>query len=183
MTGLSRCGRVYPTFDAAYKAAELRELKGVGKFRVTSCLFGEHWHVRDAGLIIGQAKRYRPDPFPPLVAALIDKRDEGQCQRCGLSTRLERHHRRAKGSGGSGARAHTQCPCNGLSLCRGCHREAHEHPAAARDMGVIVRQGVALPGRIGVMRFFPGGDEQPIEDEQWLTCTGQWVHCQKETED
>jgi 5-methylcytosine-specific restriction endonuclease McrA len=180
MTGLSRCGRVYPTFDAAYKAAASRMSKGSGDMRVMSCAFGEHWHVT-ATKVIGRRERYRPDPFPPVVQKLIDARDGGLCQRCGSDGRMERHHRRAKGSGGSRARSHTQCPCNALSLCWRCHRWAHEHPARARDLGIVVPQHVDRPGRVSVERY--KSDREFAADEQWLTCSGQWVHCPAETEE
>jgi hypothetical protein len=184
MGELSRCGRVYPTFGAAYKAAELRSSRGAAR-KVVSCAFGDHWHVLLAASVIGRpVKRYRPDPFPPIVAAMIDKRDEGLCQRCGSGGRLERHHRRAKGSGGSRARSHTQCPCNALTLCWRCHRWAHEHPARAKDHGIIVPQSVAWPGQGAVHRYYASAlDDELPADWQWATCSGQWVHCPAETED
>ena len=69
MSELSRCGRVYPTLDAAYKAAELRMSKGAGEQRVVSCSLGEHWHVVPLARAVVPAKPYRPDPFPPVVAS------------------------------------------------------------------------------------------------------------------
>ena len=178
MTGLSRCGRVYPTLFEAIKAAEARTFKTMEFWKATSCAFGDHWHVVQPKAVRGL------DPFPPLIARLIDKRDEGHCQRCGRSGRLERHHRRAKGSGGSKARAHTQCPCNALSLCRRCHGLVHEHPALARDQGWIVSQSAARPSLWGVARWIGADDfDFPMLDEQWLTCDGRWVHSPLETED
>lgn len=170
---LSRCGRVYPTFDAALKAAELRSSKSDVLWQATSCAFDDHWHVVEKS-----AKAVRLDPFPPVVAAQLDKRDR-QCQRCGRSgLRLERHHRRAKSMGGSKARSHTQCACNGLRLCRTCHAYVHEHPAESRQNGWIVRQGVALPGRIAVNCCLG----ELVFDDYWPTCDGQWVHSPLETE-
>lgn len=182
MAELSRCGRRYPTFDEAYKAAELRSSKGAGALKVVSCSFGDHWHVIPANSFIGQVKIYRPDPFPPPVVKLIDERDQGQCQGCGRETRLERHHRRAKGSGGSKARAHTQCPCNALSLCRRCHAFAHEHPADARSVGFVVRQAVARPQFIAVIRYGLAATEYRAADVFWPTCDGLWVRSPGETE-
>jgi len=148
MTGLSRCGRRYPDQAHAVTAAESRTFKsGRPWIAASSAQTGcgrwdeEHWHV------IEHQAASRPDPFPPAVAKLLDARDE-HCQRCGKEGRLERHHRRAKASGGSGARAHTQCACNGVKLCRGCHRWVHVHPADAREAGWIVRQSVSQPGSI-----------------------------------
>lgn len=181
MTGLSRCGRVYRTFDEAYRAAEARSFKTKSALKVASCAFGEHWHVLPANQVIGLTKPPRLDPFPPIVAKLIDARDEGLCQRCGRETRLERHHRRAKGSGGSKSRSHTQCPCNSLSLCRRCHAWTHANPSMARLEGTIVRQAVNRPGAVGVLRYLLAGDW--AADVFWATCDGRWVHGPKETED
>lgn len=190
MSELSRCGRIYNGFDAAWKAAELRSIKGSAALQIDSCNLHpdapDAFHVRKAkGKASTRVKRYRPDPFPPVVAALIDKRDEGLCQRCGRGGRLERHHRRLKSMGGSKARAHTQCACNGLSLCRRCHSEVHERPGAAvRPGGYIVMQSVARPGSMQVLRHLGVGafDEQ-VFDPQWATCDGRWVHSPAETED
>ena len=181
---LSRCGRVYPTFGDAVKAAQQLTYK-TGKTHVSvSCAFDDHWHVVSPSSVIKPKPPARLDPFPPLIARLIDKRDGGHCQRCGRSGRLERHHRRAKGSGGSKARAHTQCPCNALSLCRRCHADTHEHPGEARDYGWIVRQAVALPARSVVSRCIDVDDDGwPVFDEQYPTCDGRWVHSPMETED
>lgn len=185
---LSRCGRVYPTFDEAYKAAEQKTFKTGKAWKVGSCSFGEHWHVVYPGSVLLPRKVYRPDPFPPLIAKLIDGRDYC-CQGCGYSGRLERHHRRLKASGGSGARAHTQCTCNGVSLCRQCHQFVHEHPALARTFGLIVVQAFKYPRLIEVTRYglgqirFPYADWEDHEPEPfWPTCDGQWVHSPLETE-
>jgi hypothetical protein len=175
VSALSQCGRRYRDFDEAYRAAELRASKGAAKLRVVSCEFGDHWHLLPARTVImGRIRRPRPDPFPPPVAALIDNRDGHACQGCGSSERLERHHRRAKGSGGSKARAHTQCPCNGLLLCRRCHQWAHLNPGQARLVGVIVPQAADRPGEIGVLRRSGIG---------WPTCEGRWIQRPEETED
>lgn len=179
---LSRCGRVYQSFDEAYKAASARGFKTGREHVVTSCSVCADWHVLPKGQMIGKPKPYRPDPFPPPVVKLIDARDE-HCQGCGSSGRLERHHRRAKGSGGSKARAHTQCVCNALRLCRRCHDWTHRNPAGARQIGFIVRQAVARPGSIAVLRYPLGASEYFAVDEFWATCSGEWVHSPGETED
>ena len=178
---MSRCGKRYATFDLAYAAADQRTYKTGKAWKVASCSLGEHWHVVWPELVLAVRKPVKLDPFPPLIARLIDKRDEGRCQRCGRTGRLERHHRRAKGSGGSKARAHTQCPCNALSLCRRCHAWAHEHPADARHYGWIVLQSVAEPRLVEVLRDAGREDHEP--DKFWATCDGRWVHSPLETED
>ena len=168
MTGLSRCGKRYPDAAWASMAAQARNYKSGAGWVIDSCRFGDHWHVVLAANANG--KRYRSDPFPPAVAKLLDARDE-HCQRCGATgVRLERHHRRAKASGGSGARAHTQCPCNGTKVCRSCHRHIHEHPAESRQLGWIVSQSVALPGRCSVVRKVSEWLTRP----EYPTCDGRW---------
>lgn len=174
---LSRCGRVYPTFDAALKAARQLTYKTGRKHEAMSCWVADHWHVLEHAA----AASVKLDPFPPAVAAQLVERDRW-CQRCGKGGRLENHHRRAKHMGGSKGRAHTQCACNGLRLCRACHAETHAEPRVARSLGRIVLQGVALPARIGVRRCIDADEFGPVMDEQWPTCDGQWVHSPLETE-
>lgn len=180
-----RCGRrAYQSLVTAVKAADAKVFKTQQPWRAVGCSFGDYFHVVLKGEVIGQQKRYRPDPFPPLVQKIIDKRDEGRCQRCGRAgLRLERHHRRAKSMGGSTARSHTQCPCNALSLCRSCHAYVHEHPADSRDQGWITRQGVTRPGHSRVMRSIGEDDWGNLLDPQWATCDGRWVHSPMEAED
>jgi len=170
VTGLSRCGKRYTSWDDALKAAEARTFKSGRPWHITGCPvrgMGEHWHITE------HRAASRPDPFPPAVARLLDARDE-HCQRCGATGRLERHHRRAKASGGSGARAHTQCACNGVRLCRGCHRAVHEHPAQSRDHGWIVSQSVALPGKVAMTPW------NAWRSVLWYpTCEGGWTDGQE----
>jgi hypothetical protein len=174
---LSQCGRRYEDFGAALRAAQLRASQGAATLTVVSCGLCEYWHLVPA------TPRAVLDPFPPAVARQLRERDEW-CQRCGRAGRLENHHRRAKSMGGSKARSHTQCACNGLRLCRACHQWVHEHPAAAREHGWIVRQGVHEPRRSGVTRCIGENDRgQPVLDPQWATCDGRWVHSPLETED
>lgn len=178
---LSACpaGRVY-AFNAALKAAELRTSKSDENWKATSCRFAEHWHVVSTSPVV------KLDPFPPTVAAQLDRRDE-HCQRCGRGGRLERHHRRAKHMGGSKGRAHTQCACNGLRLCRTCHRWVHENVTEATDHGWIVKQAVVLPAKAGVTRCIGVAMEDwapvPVLDPQWLRCDGTAVHSPLEVED
>lgn len=108
-------------------------------------------------------------PFPPRVAALIDVRDEGRCQRCGGTTaRLHQHHRRLKGSGRTGP-AHTQCCCNAVSLCFRCHDWAHvQGRAVAERLGFVVSRSEPEPGWVAVARF--GGSTR-----WYATCNGKWA--------
>ena len=125
----------------------------------------------------------RGETFPPPACTLIDLRDSDTtgtlpvrlCQRCGSAENPQRHHRRAKGKGGSGDRAHTHCPCNSATLCgpggRDCHGWAHAHPAEAMAQGFIVSQSVDFPGLISVMRFAEG----PGGASQYPSCDGRWL--------
>ncbi len=173
MTGLSRCGRPYPTLARALLAAELRAAKSGKAYIATGCETGaDHWHV----ILSAKANGAAPDPFPPVIRALLVKRDEC-CQRCGWTGRLEAHHRRAKASGGSSARAHTQCACNGVMLCRLCHGWVHANPRKARARGLIVLQSASRPATVSMaFRRDPYGDWNPFSPETLIypTCEGGW---------
>lgn len=175
MTGLSRCGRRYPSLESAILAAELRTSKGAKPLAVVSCALGDHWHLVPPANVTGKNDS-RPDPFPPPVRLLLARRDE-VCQRCGRYGRLEAHHRRAKASGGSTARSHTQCACNGVMLCRSCHSWVHLNPREARPLGLIVLQSVSQPAtvpfRIEGMIACPGAT---FPERDWYpTCDGGWM--------
>lgn len=175
---LSRCGRQYPDFNAAYKAAESRTYKGK-PMTVVSCAIGEHWHVTTRANARSTGERTGLDPFPPAVRAQLVTRDEC-CQRCGSTGRLEAHHRRAKHMGGSKGRSHTQCACNGVMVCRRCHSWIHSNPKQARAEGWIVSQSVSLPGSVSFYRRFPlAPPGTPLDDRDWNlehfpTCEGGW---------
>jgi hypothetical protein len=175
---ISRCGKRYRTFDAAILAAENRISKGAKPLEVVGCGFCGQWHVVAKGTTIGQAAS-KPDPFPPVVRSMLNKRDEC-CQRCGYTGRLEAHHRRAKASGGSSARAHTQCACNGVLLCRRCHEWVHLNPRKARAEGWIVLQSVARPGSVpitcdpGTTRKAYAPDTLTEAGPHFPTCEGGW---------
>jgi len=90
-------------------------------------------------------------------AAVLD-RQRGMCFRCVMHG-TDWHHRRGR----SVVDEHTHCPCNGVLLCRACHRWVHANPMDAMDDGLIVRRNVETPY------------EQPMRgfDGWWsLTCTG-----------
>lgn len=60
------------------------------------------------------------------VAALVLLRPwTGRCERCGKERAVHPHHRWLKSQGG------LDVPSNIAALCAVCHREVHEHPAAA----------------------------------------------------
>ena len=169
---LSQCGRRYPDLESAIKAAGAKAFKTGEPWRANGC-----WHIDLPGQ--GAVKL---DPFPPVVAAQLDLRDEF-CQRCGRGGRLERHHRRLKQSGGSKGREHTQCACNGLRLCRTCHAYVHAHVTESRDHGWIVLQSEPFPFRRGVnRRIVIGNAVSDFLDPQWPTCDGRWVHSPQEAE-
>lgn len=181
MTGLSRCGKKYATFDEAVKAAEAIHFKGGKTREVVSCdIEGSHFHLKIKGTTLRSYHDSRPDPFPPAIRSMILYRDEC-CQRCGkYGVRLEAHHRRAKASGGSSARSHTQCACNGVMLCRRCHEWVHLNPRSAKALGLIVLQSVSRPGTVRTRRFslpFAANysahpDEYPYAP--YPTCDGGW---------
>lgn len=180
MTGLSRCGRRYPSLESAILAGELRTSKGAKPLAVVSCALGDHWHLVPPGNVTGKNDS-RPDPFPPVIAALLDVRDE-VCQMGGGADgclgRLERHHRRAKAAGGSSGRAHTQCACNGVKLCRKHHEWVHLNPRKARSYGFIVLQSVRLPGSVAMVPWFVRLSYSEVVNygtrHLYPTCDGGW---------
>lgn len=168
-TQMRRCGHRFATEEDAAR----HKLALNGSRVVVPCTGGcGGWHHGDPGSP-EPPKRSAPKaarPFPPDVADALDERDE-RCQRCGSTEELERHHRRLKGIGGSRGR-HTQCTCNGVRLCRSCHRWAHgKDRPEAEAQGFIVSQSVDEPRSVSVMRFAAadGGATQ------FPTCDGQWV--------
>lgn len=75
-------------------------------------------------------------------------RDENRCVVCGVPSH-EWHHRRSR----SVRDSHTHCPCNGVRLCRTCHKWVTEHPTAAQREGLVVSRGVPVPGAVLVLTF------------------------------
>jgi hypothetical protein len=159
---MRRCGKPYPTEEAASRAK-----------RVLSGLAVPVECPRRCGSYHLEAVRASSGlrPFPARVAAQLDERDDRCCQRCGRTRGIHRHHRRGKASGGS-RRKHTQCACNGVLLCWRCHHWAHvTHRAQAEAEGFIVSQSVDEPASAGVMRF--AGSAGGVT--QWPACSGEWA--------
>jgi 5-methylcytosine-specific restriction endonuclease McrA len=59
----------------------------------------------------------------------------GRCERCGKRQATDAHHRMSRAQGGP------DTPSNLAAICRFCHDEVHEDPAAARPGGWIVPKG------------------------------------------
>lgn len=70
------------------------------------------------------------------AAPIAVKRAGGQCERCGLVTDLQLHHRLKRSA------ADRERPSNYLMLCLHCHtggdESAHAHPRMAREHGWIL---------------------------------------------
>jgi len=69
-----------------------------------------------------------------LCDADIRVRDGDRCARCGKNGPLHVHHRRLRSAGGD----ERESGCNRVTLCAGCHRWAHLHPAEALGEGWLV---------------------------------------------
>lgn len=54
--------------------------------------------------------------------------DGAVCERCGIKTATEVHHRRFRSAGG-----HLTLPANCARLCSGCHAWVHAHPIEAHE--------------------------------------------------
>jgi hypothetical protein len=120
--------------------------------------------------------RWRKDTIPPEVRCQVDIRDSVDgvrcCVLCGLANvTLHRHHRRLKGIGGD-RRRHTDCACNIITLCAGCHYWAHvigRYDAEAE--GFIVSGAEVFPGSVSVLVHSTG---DLSGTEAWPTCSGKW---------
>lgn len=79
--------------------------------------------------------------IPRAVIDTVEERRAGSCEATGWPTRaVEYHHRRAYGMGGRKADVDglQNTEHNILGLCPKHHQWAHAHPAAARELGLIV---------------------------------------------
>lgn len=89
--------------------------------------------------------------IPTKSRDLVKARAHHRCERCEAPAyNGDWHHRRTR----SVDDEHQHCPCNGVWLCRTCHRWAHDHPDEARRSGWIVSRWVNEPGTIPVHRRF-----------------------------
>ena len=79
--------------------------------------------------------------FSKYTRELVYLRSGGRCERCGvIRTRVEYHHRRPRGMGGSKA-TDTNGAANCVLLCIYCHRDIEAYRDAAMDFGFLVPQG------------------------------------------
>ena len=79
--------------------------------------------------------------FSKHTRELVYLRSGGRCERCGaIRTRVEYHHRRPRGMGGSRA-TDTNGAANCVLLCVYCHRDIEAFREAAIDFGFLVPQG------------------------------------------
>lgn len=80
------------------------------------------------------------------ACAIVDRRANGRCERCGRATAVANHHHRMLRSQGG-----YDLPSNLVRLCgsgtTGCHGWIHGNPAAATATGYIVRRG-GTPSRV-----------------------------------
>ena len=79
--------------------------------------------------------------FSKHTRELVYLRSGGRCERCGvIRIRVEYHHRRPRGMGGSRA-TDTNGAANCVLLCVYCHRDIEAYREAAIDFGFLVPQG------------------------------------------
>lgn len=82
--------------------------------------------------------------WDPELAALLDNRAQGCCERCGirLGSWFSRHHRNPRGMGGT---QRTMTAADGLVLCgsgtTGCHGWVERHRDEARTYGWLLQGG------------------------------------------
>lgn len=68
----------------------------------------------------------------------VKARSTGVCERCGLFSGKEIHHRLSRQMGGT-RRAAINYASNLVHLCSSCHRYVTEHPADAGGFGWVLR--------------------------------------------
>jgi len=79
--------------------------------------------------------------FSDRVRRVITHRALGRCELCGLTKmRMQIHHRRPRGMGGS-TTGWVGEPPNGLLLCEACHRRVENNREWAYAKGLLVRSG------------------------------------------
>lgn len=101
------------------------------------------------------------NPIPPQSRRIVESRDLWRCARC-LMKATDWHHRRSRRV----VDVHQHCPCNGVMLCRTCHKWAHANPEKAMTTGLIVSQWTPMPWSVPIRR----------PDGWWLMrCAGMGV--------
>jgi hypothetical protein len=99
------------------------------------------------------------------VIALVRKRDQHQCVRCGREGALTTQHRVARGMGGSRHRPWVNQPSNLVSLCgsgtTGCHGWVESNPIPAKSAGWAVSQ-YQTPEDVPVL--YPDGGYYFLDD-------------------
>lgn len=86
-------------------------------------------------------------PIPQRSRDLVKARDRFRCVRCLVpAPNGHWHHRRTR----LVRDEHQHCPCNGVWLCPACHAWVHQHPAEAREAGLIVYRSVSEPATVPV---------------------------------
>jgi 5-methylcytosine-specific restriction enzyme A len=100
-----------------------------------------------------------PDTMIPAESReVVFTREHGLCARCCMRG-SEWHHRRSRRVRG----LHRHCACNGVLLCRTCHRWAHSNLWQASEDGWIV----------SIHEEFPASVPQHRPDGWWITlCDG-----------
>lgn len=100
----------------------------------------------------------------PERRAVVEKRDRGLCVRCtGKGTDF--HHRRSRRVRDK----HTHCSCNGIMLCRTCHKWAHSYPLDAQAEGYIVSQWQESPGFVRVRGWVGWLEMDCVGEAEWKT--------------
>lgn len=125
--------------------------------------------IGSGGRVLPLRKAAR-DTIPARVRRIVAERDMGLCVYTGKPAG-HIHHRRLKGMGGASS-AHTDCPCNLVSLTLEAHEFAHRNRPVALAEGLIVPANTAHPGILPVLVH---GLEDGSGLRVWPTCDGRWT--------
>lgn len=88
--------------------------------------------------------RLRTRPPERQCRRIVATRSNGLCERCGMATATDMHHRKNRSAGGLWE------PSNIVHLCRSCHRWVTVNPNAAADEGLHL-PAWKDPERVGVI--------------------------------
>lgn len=77
--------------------------------------------------------------FSPATVRAIRDRDQWACVICGGTDRLQTHHRRPRGMGGTKARVSASA-ANGITVCVYCHTDLELNRRTAASKGWLVPQ-------------------------------------------